>query len=879
MTATLKLPLSKKSQIHIPFEKFQDPASIDRYIKTQAPVVKAITDAFESGKKVVMLNAPTGCHAKDTEILMFDGKVKKVQNIKIGDKLMGDDSTPRKVYGLHRGHNDMFKIIPTKGESFIVNGHHILSLKRTTISYLDRKTKKRRKTLTSGMIFNMSVARYSIQSNNFKHVNKLYRVPVEFKSSHRQLPLDPYFLGVYLGDGGSSHGSVGITTEDKEIIEYCKWVALGMCLFHRIEGKKGTKAVNFIFTRRREMKKRNVLIERLRSLKLHKATSGHKFIPHKYKVSNRRQRLELLAGLMDTDGSMDCNGYDYISKSQKLANDVVFIARSVGLAAYVTECIKGCQTGFKGTYYRVSISGDCSIVPVKLKRKKAKPRLQKKDVLVTGFKIEQVEPNPYYGFVLDGNHLYCMGDFTVTHNSGKSLLSMMVGHNLEVSHINYICSDKMLQRQLMGDFEQATMLMGRSNYQCNLFRHLQADSCIEKCPQLRESPPTTNCFYYEAKAKMLNSRYRILNTSYLLAEANYVGQLSKQQLTILDEADTLDGQLINFIELMVSESQNKKCGLGYPDHITKYEDWVDWAVEADKILNENFPREERPSQELTPDDKALHSLQSKLDMFVEEVDEGWSYSPGNKKGNKFSVFKPTWLTPKQTEKYLWQHSERFLLVSATLPKKAILCKTLGLDITDVEYIDVGCTFPVENRRIFYRPVIEVTSKNKNEHFKVIDEIDKIINQDENVNVKGIIHSVSYKFRDMIMGIGNSRMITHNSDDKDDVLREFAEPEEPLILVSPSSARGLDCKDDLARFIIWPKVPFLNLGDKQISLRAFGSSFGASWYQSEAAQAIIQGCGRGTRHQADWCRTYVLDAKFKKLLRYFPDWFREAIVRE
>jgi DNA repair protein RadD len=74
---------------------------------------------------------PTGCHAKGHPILMFDGSVKAVESIKVGDVIMGADSTPRHVLALARGREQMAKIIPNKGESFIVNVNHILSLVST----------------------------------------------------------------------------------------------------------------------------------------------------------------------------------------------------------------------------------------------------------------------------------------------------------------------------------------------------------------------------------------------------------------------------------------------------------------------------------------------------------------------------------------------------------------------------------------------------------------------------------------------------------------------------------------------------------------------------------------------------------------------------
>ena len=142
------------------------------------------------------------------------------------------------------------------------------------------------------------------------------------------------------------------------------------------------------------------------------------------------QSRYVLAGLIDTDGSLCKSGYDYITKSKRLAEDVVFICRSVGLAAYMNECKKSCQNGFTGNYYRVSISGDCSIIPCRCERKRSQARKQIKRVDVTGFSIEAVGSGDYFGFELDGDHLYLDGYFVRHHNSGKSIIVAMIAKTI-----------------------------------------------------------------------------------------------------------------------------------------------------------------------------------------------------------------------------------------------------------------------------------------------------------------------------------------------------------------------------------------------------------------------------------------------------------------
>ena len=152
-----------------------------------------------------------------------------------------------------------------------------------------------------------------------------------------------------------------------------------------------------------------------------------KHIPAIYLCNSREVRLEVLAGLIDTDGWTNHGGYQIIQKSEILADDICYLARSLGLAAYKEKRTKYIKSrGFSGPYYWVGISGDCSVIPVRLPRKKVAPRVQGwKDHLVTGVEaIRDAGYGEYYGFQLDGDGRFLMGDFTVTHNTTLALMTL-----------------------------------------------------------------------------------------------------------------------------------------------------------------------------------------------------------------------------------------------------------------------------------------------------------------------------------------------------------------------------------------------------------------------------------------------------------------------
>ena len=382
------------------------------------------------------------CHAENTPILMFDGSIKMVQDIKEGDVLMGDDSTPRAVLSLAQGIDELYDIIPVKGEKYTVNSEHILCLKPTrlgvknsinangSISYIapyinKENGKVKTKTFKSkeeanlfldeicnkDYILEIPVNEYLKLSKSSKKDINGYRVGVNFPT--KEVDFDPYIIGFWLGDG--SKRDPVISTQDSKIIKYLMEELPKHNLILNYQSNYDYRISSSI------KKGENKLLKSLQKYNL----INNKHIPNEYKINNKQIRFQILAGLIDSDGYGNNSCYEIIQKNKILANDIVFLCRSLGFAAYMKECEKSCMyKGEKktGTYYRISISGDELIdIPVKIDRKRLFPRLQKKNVLVSGIEVKNIGKGNYYGFTLDGNNRYLLGDFTVTHNTCSAI--------------------------------------------------------------------------------------------------------------------------------------------------------------------------------------------------------------------------------------------------------------------------------------------------------------------------------------------------------------------------------------------------------------------------------------------------------------------------
>jgi hypothetical protein len=323
------------------------------------------------------------CHAKNTPIMMSDGTIKMVQDIQVGDLLMGDDSKPRKVMSLARGKDKMYDIIPIKGEKYTVNEEHILCLKASgfpkitankhtantnfniqwiennkfqskTFTYNndEQKEKQRlegelffdnikRNQNTCENILEISIKNYLNLSKKLKACLKGYKVSIDFPE--KEVPIDPYLIGYWLGG----------------------------------------------------------------------STSDNKHIPLLYKCNSRKNRLKLLAGLLDGN---EAKAFEFTQKNEKLLDDVIYLSRSLGFSCYKKS----------GKMHTISINGngnDIEEIPRKLGGRGLAPPLKKvdKDVLVSGITVKYVKEDEYYGFMIDENCRYVMGDFTVTHNTATSI--------------------------------------------------------------------------------------------------------------------------------------------------------------------------------------------------------------------------------------------------------------------------------------------------------------------------------------------------------------------------------------------------------------------------------------------------------------------------
>jgi len=436
-----------------------------------------LTDAMmhvidTTNQGLVLVTGPTGSGKSlgyGTPVLKFDGTIVPIESLKVGDLLMGPDSKPRTVTQTQPGKGKMYKIIPKAGEKWFCNDAHIMTLKRSvkgqTLRPDGRKrndgeyqafgewfheAKDKKRTAPPQEIVDVKLQAFLDRTPKKKNPSqhwKLFRTGVEFSTPNAIAQIDPdhfYYLGLWLGDGNLHANS--ITNLDNAVIQWAedyskkngfsyreasytksnpdtKLIGASQNIgrahkrvegFPFIIGKKGDKFCLKAFLGSCLENPGQGIFPSLKN------GSGEKTIPHWAKTATRTQRLALLAGLLDTDGSLGSNCFDFTNKEKTLVDALIFIARSLGLwASTAKEKITN-----KTSYWRTYISGNTDMVPTKIQRKQASPRKQKKDALVTGWQVEDAGKGKYFGILLDGDGRFLLGDFTVTHNS-TTLCSML----------------------------------------------------------------------------------------------------------------------------------------------------------------------------------------------------------------------------------------------------------------------------------------------------------------------------------------------------------------------------------------------------------------------------------------------------------------------
>lgn len=474
--------------------------------------------------------------------------------------------------------------------------------------------------------------------------------------------------------------------------------------------------------------------------------------------------------------------------------------------------------------------------------------------------------------------------------SGKTLIGEMVRRELDEKGI-YCCTTIGLQNQFLTDFTYAKLLKGRANYPTEHRDDKTAEDCAgrEACLYCDE---WKYCPYQVAQREALEADLAVLNTAYWLAEVNLArGLFSKQDFIIFDEADELESALMGFVEFRSWSPQ--RMGLQYlepPKKSARIPTMMNWLGEYTTRIK-SLMHTARDVKEANRCAAHLGEIKLLVECLQEEIARAGDVEEDEKverlwvrdySKEERVIYKPVRVS-QFGEKYLWRHSKKFLLMSATMIAPEYRLTTLGFE-GEMAVVDMPMTFPVENRPIYVCSLASMNFKERTEQMpRLVDGIVAIA--EKNPDVRVLVHTVSYQMtKDLFYNLRRRvrRTVVSYTTSKDrDVAMATYEATPNAIMLAPSMSRGFDFKEDLARVVIIIKVPYASIGDRQVSTRLW-SKDGRMWYDVQAVSEIVQMTGRGVRSETDTCETWILDADFgKKLWRerkeLFPRWWRDAVA--
>lgn len=352
----------------------------------------------EGYKKPGIIVLPTGCHAAGTIIPLMDGTMKKVEDVKVGDHLIGDDGTKRTVLRLHRGTGKLYRLTPGRyGKPFVVNEDHILSLVVKKRVGVGKETKMDKIELT--------LKEWLSKKDLFKNNSFLWKPEyVDFKEEE-ELAVPPYLLGLLLGESGSVESIPYMKRNAERVKEWEDQLGKIRCV--NVRKRTYERTVKVALYPSIEKNGRNLLMEKLAELCLYGKRESGKFIPREYIASSMESRMELIRGFVDSGKKEEVRSGTVVCRtgSRILAEQMEFLIRSVGMRASAHKTEKDGYT-----------------VRITDWDRKYNERRNSVSANYSTFKAEYVGDGEYFGFEVDGNHLYCDSDLNVHHNSGKSLI-------------------------------------------------------------------------------------------------------------------------------------------------------------------------------------------------------------------------------------------------------------------------------------------------------------------------------------------------------------------------------------------------------------------------------------------------------------------------
>lgn len=472
---------------------------------------------------------------------------------------------------------------------------------------------------------------------------------------------------------------------------------------------------------------------------------------------------------------------------------------------------------------------------------------------------------------------------------GKSHLAVILSLFSKNSYI--LTSTKLLQKQYLESDDRVSLIMGQSNYTCAKDDRYSCENspCQYMKSIKKQCREEKNCPYHNDLINAFNSQIFLTNYSFFLCYP----YITRRNLVICDEAHNLESQILSTykidvnIKMLGKRFKNKLLENINPrtdkKTITAIFDIFHSILEFQKNRFSEIPKNNlfkekdflQDLQKIDKDIKLLEDLISKMGVYIysKEEDE-WSTS-----------FKEGVLTiAPLSSKYGFHDrflpvSDKTIFLSATPGDKKYVSSEFNIPKNQICFFEIESDFDVKKSPVISIPVAKMSYKEIDNSLPVISSACKQI-MEHHKSEKGIIHSTSYKITNYLSTqLDENRILYKKSDSMNNeyLMNLHKKIKSPTVLISPSMTTGIDLKDELSRFQIIVKSPFLGLGEERVKKKSERDNY---WYNLQMIITIMQMCGRSTRSQNDFSTTYILDKNFgyfyEILFDAVPKWFRERV---
>ena len=396
---------------------------------------KNTDDNSYDGEKLLFL-CHDECYAPNTLILTENWTFKEIKDINIGDKVIVEGGKIKTVTKKTSGKTDRYLIKQPYGKDYIVTENHRLVL---------NDYNKGEVILTAKEFFNSSKYRK-------QHLTRIVSNGIESEDVFNGIP--PYLLGLWLGDGRKQAFTILVNKEEEpELLHYLGMIAEMRNIPFELKKVSCEKIIEFRF---------KGINQSLKDIGVY----NNKHIPEQYLKSSIETRLQLLAGLIDSDGhSVKKKGVIEIGMSKKhIIDSIRFIALSCGLSC---SNVKHSISNYNTDVYRLSISGHLARIPIITKKKSFEDYIPKTRVRRNKVSIEYLDKGDYIGIQVDGENdnerKLILEDFTLSLNSGKWTKPNNIKENWRVTKTCLRLGSKIIGKCMMGSTSNA-LSKGGQNY-------------------------------------------------------------------------------------------------------------------------------------------------------------------------------------------------------------------------------------------------------------------------------------------------------------------------------------------------------------------------------------------------------------------------------